>query len=172
MRIHIVHEFDVDIPTYEKLMFDPEFKKKTDKLPGLSRREVLRDEDDGVRYVTTHTKCHASGALTDKVKRFVQGGDIYWIDETVYDRQTHIFTYVWKVPQFKEVRVKGVRKITPSGAGRTRREIDGEIKVGVPLIGGLLEKVLSSQMEHNMNELAKVMQEFIREKRKSGEIEG
>lgn len=161
MKIKVTDEFKADMDTVIDTAHDPAFHKRLEALPGLSGYQVLSTKEDAADRLVTRTKCTGGGSLTDALRRFTSE-EIYWIEEAAYDKQNRVIDFKWEVPSFKDVRIKGVRKFTYTG-GVTRREITAEVKVGMPLIGGIVEKILCNQMEKNFRLMGEAIKTHIKE---------
>ncbi len=52
-------------------------------------------------------------------------------------------------------------RVTPVGSDRCRREFSGDVSIGVPLIGGKIEKFMVEQMQKGYETAAVVTREFV-----------
>ncbi len=145
MKFRFENEFDVDVDSLEEAMFSeglPAFLKE--HMPSLRDMEVLERKEEGnllrrrVRYVPV--------PLIEKVgPKRVPPEAMIWIEESTYDRSRKVMTFR-NVPTHPKVaglmRNEGTIRLQAKGPGRSLRVMEGELKISVPLLGKVAERIV------------------------------
>ncbi len=124
-----------------ELYSDPAFHEAKARAMGATRARCTRSQDaDGTVVVTLQTMRPA---------RWAPGGK---------DRSTFILRIdtadgagAWERIQrgFEDkARARGTTRIVTAGAGRSTVEVEGEIEIRVPLVGGALERRIVAGLDH------------------------
>ena len=164
MKFRFEHEFDVDVDRLEKAMFSeelPAFLKEN--MASLRDMEVLeRREEDGkivrrVRYVPV--------PLIDKVgPKKVPPEAMIWVEESVYDPATKTMTFK-NVPTHPKVaelmRNEGTVRLQAKGPGRSLRILEGELKISVPLLGKVAERIVFKTAGKVVEEEVAALKKFL-----------
>ena len=89
--------------------------------------------------------------------------DVTWVQQTVLDRSTHrtTFTVTPKV-HVERFECGGVMRLTAAG-DTTKRVIDGELKIKVPLFGSRAEGLIVPGLRTRMNREAELLDEWLKE---------
>jgi hypothetical protein len=133
------HEFDVPPAAVAAAMTDPDFVG-TLQLPDLETPEVLGRESDGNGTVL-RARYRFVGSL-DPIARRVLGNDrISWVQEVrVGADATHGELRVVPDTRAGQMTFTGSYDLDAAGSGGTVRELHGELRIKVPMIGGRAEK--------------------------------
>jgi hypothetical protein len=135
---HLEHEFACSANALLEAMIEPAFHLSLE-LPDLGAPEVLEHEDDGV-VGRLRLRYAYLGHLDPIARRLLGGGDLMWIQEIRIDRSA-----AGGVLHFEAERqprllhgdaTVEVRPVT----GAVRRTLDGEVVVGVPIVGAAAER--------------------------------
>jgi Protein of unknown function (DUF2505) len=163
MKFNLEHSFAAPIEAVEAAMVDPAFLEST-RLPDVGPPRVLSREDDG-DTVTLRVDYQYTGSLDSLARRVLRTGDVAWVQETVLHRSTHrtMFTVTPKV-HADRFESGGVMQLTAAG-GETKRVIDGELKIKVPLFGRRAEGLIVPGLRSRMNREAELLDEWLKEHR-------
>jgi hypothetical protein len=165
MNFSFVHEFDIDPAGYWKIFLSPEFNKEMFADLNMKEYKVLKQEDDGKHFHRVQ-QCEPSTPIPGFLQSVVKSAGYTEIDDL--DWGTNIMRIKIETQMFKDkFRMEGDYIVTPlDGGKRTRREFKGEVKVGIPLIGGKIEKFMMEQLRDSYDKAAKTTRRWV-EKQKS-----
>lgn len=140
MRFTAEHRFDGSVEAVIAVLGDPEFHRAL-PLPDLAPPEVLVADDDGTK-VRLSLRYAYTGSVDPMVKRFIGVGDLTWRQELELDRSTGkgILRFAADAdPQKLSGRADLVFEATDGGS---RRQVSGELKVSIPVVGGMAERAI------------------------------
>jgi hypothetical protein len=138
MRMKVTHRFDADVETVYALMSDPDFIARKYADAGASDIQVDTDKrDEGPRIVSRRKMTVDLPGFAKKVMQptntVVQTDQ--WSSDGASRRLCRYTVEVQGVPS----RIDGTVTLTADGDG-TRQDVEAEVKVSIPLLGGKLEK--------------------------------
>jgi len=139
MRMQVSHHFDADVDRVFALMSDPEFilRKYTDA--GATEIQVDSDHRDEAPTVVSRRKMTVdlpgfAKKVMQPTNTVIQTDD--WQSADGSGRRVCRYKVeVQGVPS----RIDGTVTLTPDGDG-TRQDVEADVKVSIPLLGGRLEK--------------------------------
>jgi uncharacterized protein YndB with AHSA1/START domain len=140
MRMQVTHHFDADVPTVFALLSDPEFLQRKYADQGASDVSVdSHDERGGSPHIVSRRKVTIdlpgfAKKVMQPTNTVVQTDD--WSGEQAGRRVCSYKVEVQGVPS----RIDGTVTLSPDGGG-TRQDVEAEVKVSIPLLGGKLEKL-------------------------------
>jgi len=135
MKMKVTHHFDADVETVYALMSDPDFCMRKYADAGATDIQIDSDRrDDGPKLVSRRK---VTVDLPGFAKRVMQPTNtVVQTDEwSAAARSCRYSVEVQGVPS----RIDGTVTLTEEGGG-TRQEVQAEVKVSIPLLGGKLEK--------------------------------
>ena len=144
-------------------MVDPVFLSGT-RLPDVGPPEVLsRAETD--HTATLRVRYEYTGSLDALARRVLRTGDVAWVQETTLDRRTHrtTFTVIPKVYP-ERFRCHGTMQLAEDGDA-TKRVIEGELKIKVPLFASRAEGLILPGVRTRMNREAELLDEWLKDHR-------
>lgn len=158
MRITRVDEFDASVAHVQDAMVDPEFWGAL-HLDGVAPANVLAHDHDMVRVAMQW-----AGNL-DGLGRTIAGtSKVTWAQTVRVDRARA--TGALEITT--ELRVKATCRASlrflatgTDAAPRTRRELDGELKVGVPVLGGQAERQLAPGIQQRLDAEAAALRTWL-----------
>lgn len=139
MRMQVSYHFDADVERVYALMSDPEFVARKYEHQGATDIQVDSDKrQDGPRLVSRRKMTIDLPGFAKKVMS--PTNTIVQTDEwSPADADgTRICRYSVEV-QGVPSRIDGTVTLTADGGG-TRQDVEAEVKVSIPLLGGKLEK--------------------------------
>ena len=135
-----------------------------DKFPELQKHEELeRREEDGKIY--SKRKIELSASIPKPLRRVLSEDMMKCIDDSVYDLEAG--THKWEItPTFKTKAFKctGFSKYTDfeeNGEAKTKREIELEVKVNIPMLGTMAEQVILEAYKKNLDRDNESMKKMI-----------
>lgn len=139
MKMKVTHHFDADVETVFALMSDPDFCMRKYADAGATDIQVDSDQrDDGPNLVSKRKVTVDLPGFAKKVMQptnTVQQTDEWAPADRDGSRVCRYKVEVQGVPS----RIDGTVTLTGEGNG-TRQEVEAEVKVSIPLLGGKLEK--------------------------------
>lgn len=140
MRFQAEHRFVGTVDAVIDVLGDPEFHRALE-LPDLAPPEVLKAEANGdgtklvLRYVYT-------GSIDPMVKRFIGVGDLTWRQEIDLDRSTGTGALRFAADADPKKLRGEADLVFEATADGCRRRVDGELKVAIPVVGGMAERAI------------------------------
>ena len=160
MRFQLEHTFDAPVDVVEKASNAPDYQASLNDLPNLGKRTVksLEEHPDGSMHRVTH---YTLGAQLPAPVVAVLGQSATWDEIADYDPETHTWTFAIK-PHVMAGRLdcKGRYTFVSDGEG-TKRVVDVDIKVKVPLVGGRVEKEIRKGLVETLEAEAKLLREYL-----------
>lgn len=133
VRFHV--EGDIAAPPDRVLaLYHARLEEVAASLPEVQRVEVLERTSS-----LTRMKWFAQGDIPRAFHKVVAPSDLWWEDRIEYDFAALTATVHVHRPGLKNVRSESRVTFAPSGAG-TRWRSEGELRIDVPLFGGMLER--------------------------------
>jgi hypothetical protein len=138
MRMQVTHHFDADVDTVYALMADPDFCMRKYADAGATDIQIDSEQrEDGPRLVARRKLTVDLPGFAKKVMQptntVVQTDQ--WSAGDAGERTCRYSVEVHGVPS----RIDGTVTLSPDGGG-TRQDVQAEVKVSIPLLGGKLEK--------------------------------
>ena len=164
MRFKLVHYFNVNRETFERLTQDTNLQDYIDALPNLAEREDLECKEDE-RYVRTRVRVFAVGFIPREVRHLLKPKMLTWIEESVYDKLNH--TFDWKIIPYyfsEIVDCRGTYKYIDESPTRMRRELDGVLNISVPVLGPMGEQYIIKLLKKNFEAEYKVTTNYLKKK--------
>jgi uncharacterized protein DUF2505 len=160
VKFELEHRFGAPLAAVEQAMVDPAFLEST-RLPDVGPPDVLSREESGT-VVTLRVRYEYTGGLDSLARRVLRSGDVSWVQETTLDRGTHRteFNVVPKVYPDR-FRCSGTMQLHEEGTG-TRRLIDGELRIKVPVFAGRAEGLILPGLRSRMNREAELLDEWVK----------
>jgi hypothetical protein len=139
MRFSVDHAFPAPPADVAAIWLDPKFHEQLD-LPDLSRPEVLEASTTGTTSVVK-LRYEFTGHLDPIAKKLLGNRKLTWLQELTFDTATLRGTLTFAA-EADANRLNGEANVTLQSAGdeTTRRHVEGDLHVRVPLIGGKAER--------------------------------
>lgn len=163
MKFRIVHDVNVPAEKYWQYLMDPELEAAVAKALNLAEWRVHDAGDKGGRF---ERKVHVvpDVVLPGPLKKLVGDSIGYTQTDMVPKTGTR---YDWTaIPDAlsDKAAITGVFAIEAAGDARSRRIIEGEVKVKIFAIGGMVEKFVIDELEKNYLKAAREQERWIRAK--------
>jgi hypothetical protein len=146
------HSFpDIPVDVFEAHLNHPDLIKALDKMPAFRSRDLVSKKDNGDGSTTWRFKVVAGGDVPPAVRKVLSEEMLTWHEDTRFVPAEH--TIHWTITPLaaqaqKLLESHGIWKLIPAGKG-TRRIIEGNITVKVPLLGKVVEQYLASELKRN-----------------------
>lgn len=159
MDIRITHTFPCTPAAYWEVTSRPQVDAEM-RAAGDADFETLSERAEGDRQ-HSRRRVTARSELPLVVRRALGRDRLSYVQEVETDNAA--FSTTWKViPDVlaDRVRCSGTTRVVPTPAGCERR-IEGVIEVGVPLVGGTIEKFIVTELERSWNRAAEVVRRHL-----------
>ena len=166
MRFEIVHSFDAPLEKVEEAVLGEPFlaylRQHHSQMMEAAAQSIESEGDRVRRKVRYRPK-----PIIEKIgPKRVPPEWMAWIEESTYDRRRHVLDFR-NVPTVRRVadllENRGTMRFSADGPTRTRRVIEGELKVKVFVLGAIAERIIHKQAEGLLAEEARLLQRFLRE---------
>lgn len=162
------HDFpDIPVDLFEKYLNDPELIKMLAGMPAFRSRDLVDRKDLGGGVIEWRFKVVAGGDIPASARRVVSEDMLTWHEDTKFVPSEH--TIYWTITPLKEkfreiFSGKGIWKLIPQGQG-TRRIIEGEITIKMPIVGKVVEQFIVSELKKNYDVEPDIQRKFYRSKK-------
>ena len=149
MRFSLDQELPGTVDRVLAALLDPELLSRLGELPNLGAPEVLGQERDG-DVVVQRVRYAFTGSLSPAVTRVIDPKKVTWVDETTYDLSARHATFRIIPDHYaNKLRCAGTYTFTERGA-ITVRHAEGDLSVGVPLVGRIVERAIVSGLQDHL----------------------
>ena len=149
MRFRIEQRLAAPVERVEAALVDPAWYEAVHASDAVWAPELLEVQDDGGARVGLRVRYRFRGRLNAAASRVVDPARLSWVEVSTLDRRSHSSELRVEPDSYADkLRFTGSVVLRPQ-ADVTQRELDGEVKVKVPLVGGRVEgAVVSGLREH------------------------
>jgi hypothetical protein len=166
MKFTIAHEFDCDAKTYWEIFFDLDYQKEMYSGLNIKERTVLLFEEDD-REIRRKIKVVPQRDLPGALKSLLKG-DLGYIEHNVYHKGKDVMDVrIEPTLMADRFKMSAEFRVVTLGPKRCRREFVGEIKVGVPLLGGKIEDLVMSDVRKSYDQAAVTTARWVAQKSKA-----
>jgi hypothetical protein len=161
------HEFpDIPVEVFEEHLNHPDLIKMLDKMPAFRSRDLVDKKENGDGSTTWRFKVVAGGDVPSSVRKVMSEDMLTWHEDTRFVPAEH--TIYWTIVPLAAkaqslLESKGIWKLIPNGKG-TKRVIEGQITVKVPLVGRVVEQYLANELKRNYDVEPDIQRQFYRAK--------
>lgn len=149
MRFRIDQHLVAPVERVEAALVDPAWYQAVHASAAVWAPELLEVDDGGGPMVGLRVRYRFRGRLHAAAARVVDPGRLSWVEVSSLDRRSHSIDLRVEPDSYADkLRFTGSILLRPEG-DTTWRELDGDVKVKVPLVGGKVEgAVVSGLREH------------------------
>ena len=151
MRFTLEHRFDAPVDDVVRAANSDDFQALVRKLPNVGERTVTErtEAPDGtIHRVTRYTL----GSQLPAPVVAVLGPVASWDEIADFDPSARTWTFEIRPHVLKgRLRCHGAYAFVPDGDGRTKRNVDVDIQVKVPLVGGRAEREIKKGLVETMD---------------------
>jgi Protein of unknown function (DUF2505) len=164
VRFQISHEFDVPLDALELAVLSPDlFSRLTKHLSNMEEvRQTKHNLADGV--LERVWAFQANVKVPVFAKKVVTREMLSWNEESKYTIASH--TAEWVVvpnvrPEWqKYFHAEGTYKLMPLASGRTRRVVDGELSLKVPVVQKVAERAILGEVKKTFEAEAETLRDL------------
>jgi hypothetical protein len=155
----------IDFPKFREIFYSDEFNEELAEALKLKERSQLEVviQPDGKERRRVHI---VPRGLPAPVQKLLGGGGSFGYDEvTVFDPETRRAAFVVETPGTDAVQITGEARFFEE-VDRVRLRFEGEAKVKVFAIGGVVERHIVSEVKSSYEQIERLLQQFIEQGRK------
>jgi hypothetical protein len=158
MHFEVEQRFTAAADAVIRLYADAAFYDRLQGLPKIGRPVVL-DRIEATDQVTLRVQYRFTGDLPSAARAFIEPDKLTWVEETVYDlaRATSRSRLIADhyADRFTASATSAFTR-DPSDPSSSRRRVEGDVKVRVPLVGGKVEAAIVSGLQDHLDDEARV----------------
>lgn len=166
MRFEIVHSFDAPLEQVEAAVLGEPFLAYLLSHHSQMLEAAAQSIEASGDYVRRKVRYRPKPIIEKIGPKRVPPEWMAWIEESTFDKKRHVLDFR-NVPTTRRVadlmENRGTMRFTAEGASRTRRTIEGELKVKVFMLGAIAERIIHKQAEGLLAEEARILQRFLKE---------
>jgi hypothetical protein len=162
MKLYVESLMPGDPALVWELFEGAEFQKRLDAQTGL-RTEVLETRQEGTVTIR-RLRYHSQTELPAIAAKALGSSRLSYEQENRFDSAKSYLTWVVKIPMVGDrVKASGNTLITPAPGG-SKRVVEGDVSIGIPLIGGQIEKVIVGEFEKSMGRAVDIVRGMLKER--------
>lgn len=163
MKYEIRQEFAFDADTVTRAMLSPDIASYLEKeMKSLIAMELLERQENG-DVISRRVRYRLHPVIESIGPRKVPPEVFEWVEHSSFDRRTLVMKYE-NVPTKEKVRKlfenHGEIRFM-NGPGGCARIMTGELKVHIPLLGGMAEKIIYRKASELLDEEAAALRRFL-----------
>lgn len=161
MEIRVRHPFPCSPSRYWEIVTSPGYDEELRKNADVELTVLSREEKDGKLH--ERLRISPRKELPTVMQKATGAKRLSYVQELVSDPKT--LTIAWKVLSDvmpEKVSASGTTTVTADGGGCVR-DLRGDVKVAIPLVGGTIEKHIVAEIEASYTRAADVIRRRIRE---------
>ncbi len=164
MHFEIVHELDIPLDAVELAVLSPDLFSK---LKGhLTNMEEVRQKEHRLQGAVLYRVWAYQATVRVPVfaKKVVTRDMLSWDEASTYDLKAH--TAEWSVvpnvkPEWKKYfQASGKYSLVPNGGGRTKRTVEGDITLRVPVVQKMAERAILAEVRRMFDAEAETLREM------------
>jgi len=130
-----------------------------------SLKQVKWEETDTDIYCEFITR--GDGEIPKPLRKLITPKMVSWREIGHWDKKNNAYDYKVKTFYFTSVfNMSGKFRFIPQGNDKVLREMEGEIKINIPLLGQIAEKTIVKYQVENLDKEAKIFEKDLEELRK------
>ncbi|MBN2724037.1 MAG: DUF2505 family protein [Deltaproteobacteria bacterium] len=168
MKFKIKQEFDYPITVVEEALFLDEnigsfLVNEMPSLIELEKIEIIRDDDSVKRKVRYLPKPLIKRVGTKKIPPEA----MEWVEHSTYDLKTHVLKYsnIPTHPRIGKMFQNDGEILLEESGDKTVRTISGELKIKVPVVGAIAERIIFKTAKTVLEEEAQALKKYLVEKK-------
>ncbi len=164
VRFEIVHEFEIPLDAIELAVLSPDLFSKLESR--LTNMEDVTQKEHRLENGVLHRvwAYQASVRVPVFAKKLVTREMLSWDEISTYDLKTH--EAAWSVaPNFKPewkkyFQAEGKYKLIPMGQAQTKRTVEGELTLRVPVVQKVAERAILGEVRRMFDAEAETLREM------------
>jgi hypothetical protein len=163
MKYTIDQEFRCEsVERFAAVYFSETFNEVVAIELGLKERRLVEEEPVEGERVRRRVRMIPSVQLPGALKKLIGDHEINYDEVSTYDPKSHALEFYIDSAARDRLEVKGTIRFVKTASG-VRRLIDCEANARVFGVGGLIERLIESEVKKSYETIAKVMQRYLDE---------
>ena len=163
MRYTIDQELRCEsVERFAAVYFSETFNEGVARELGLKERRLVEEELVEGERVRRRVRMIPSVQLPGALKKLIGDHEINYDEVSIYDPKSHEVEFYIDSAARDRLEVKGIIRFLETASG-VRRLIDCEADARVFGVGGLIERLIESEVKRSYETIAKVMQRYLDE---------
>lgn len=165
MRFEIVHEFEIPLDAVELAVLSPDlFSKLKSHLPNMEHvRQREHRLEDGVLQRVWAYQATMKVPVPVFANKIVTREMFSWDESSTYDLKAH--RAEWTVSPIKRewkkyFQAQGTYKLAPAGQGKTKRTVEGDLALHVPVVQKMAERAILGEVRRMYDAEAETLREM------------
>jgi hypothetical protein len=162
MRFEVDQRLHAPLPAVESALLDPAFIDELKKLPKLGKLELLEQTTNGTA-IHRRVRYTFGGEVSAAVRAVVDPDRLTWVEDSMIDRRTHVTTFTIEPDYYARLlEASGTIRLSPLPSDTaTRREVDGNVTVHVPLVGRKVEQVIVNDLKDYLGKEGELVERWV-----------
>lgn len=162
------HDFPgISIELFEKHLNHPDLNEKLAEMPAFRSRDLIEEKRLKNGEIHWSFKVVAGGDIPPAVQKVISKDMFSWVENTRFVPDEHcIYWSIEPLISKGKFEGKGTWLLESTKKG-TRRTIEGDISVKIPLIGKIAESFIVNELKRNYEVEPKIQQTFYNKMKKS-----
>ena len=161
MELRIEHRIDASVEDAVRASMEEAFDIRLAELPNVAERTVTtfdRNPDGSIHRIVRY---RFAGPLPGPVLKAIGGSTVSWDEEGTFDPARNEWRYEIH-PHVMKGRFKCNGRYAFVGeGGATKRVVEADIRVSIPLVGGRVAKFIADGMKDTFEAEAKLLNEYV-----------
>jgi hypothetical protein len=150
----------------EAAFLDPGFYAALGELSAIRPPEVVERRVEGPDDNLVHLRVQYafSGNLSGPARAVLDPSRLTWVDHSTFDRGAHRMEFEIVPDHYADrLQCRGWYQFEPAGDRATRQLMEGDLRVGYPIVGGLVERALVVGLREHLGEEARILERWLRD---------
>lgn len=164
MRFEITHDFDAPLDALELAVLSPLLGEKLGEALAQTKIESVSTIEHDLKDGTLHRvlQFQASAPFAFLQHHTIPKDAMSWREHSSYRLKDHQSSWsVHPKEQYSRYfKSKGTYRLTTLPDGRTRRTVNGEFEVNVPLLGGVIERLALAEVRRTYDAEADTLKQL------------
>ena len=166
MRFEIVHDFDIPLDAVELAVLSPDLVSKL--KAHLKNMDDVRQKEHKLEKGVLHRVWAYQASVKVPVpvfaKKMVTREMLSWDESSTYDIKKHAASWSVKPnvkPEWQKFfQAEGKYKLVPTERGKTRRSVEGELFLRVPVVQKMAERAILGEVRKMFDAEAETLREM------------
>jgi hypothetical protein len=161
VELRIEHRIHAPVELAVSASMEEAFDARLTELPNVAERTVTtfdRRPDGSIHRIVRY---RFGGSLPAPVLRAIGGSTVSWDEEGTFDPERNEWRYEIHPHVMKgRFRCNGRYAFVPEG-DETKRVVEADVRVSIPLVGRRVEKVITDGMKDTLEAEARLLNEYV-----------
>jgi hypothetical protein len=159
MKYHLKHTIRIPADQYYKVITSPKYDDWSRERLKLESRTVLEESDTPERL---HRRVRmVTGPVSERTRSWIKKDKVVVVEDFSVDKRSGTFTWRFEPDVFRDkVKTVGTGRIIPSGPDSCVRDMEIELKISVPILGGIIERAIDKKVDEYFRKVNTALEDF------------